>query len=84
MSPIRWTLLMPDGALVEGEGQDAPAGLKLSTLAEDAMAGRFRFRDGPYIYVAGAVDLHWTIPTLIGYGPEARSSSRWPRSTAHA
>lgn len=83
MTDVRWELLMPDGRVVQGQGQDAPGGMKLSTLAKDASFARFTF--GPLqVYVMGGIDLHWSMQRVIGYGPEAKAMGLPPVSRALA
>lgn len=74
---------MPDGRVVEGEGQDAPGGMKLSTLAKDASFARFTY--GPIkVYTMGGLDLHWSVMRVIAYGPEAKAMRIPPVSRALA
>lgn len=68
---VRWELLMPDGRIVAGEGQDAPAGMKLSTLAKDALHARFVHPAGTTVYVAGSTELRWTVQHIFAAGKEA-------------
>ena len=65
---IRWELLMPDGRVIEGEGQDAPAGMKLTDLAKDALHARFTHPAGTVVYVAGPASLRWTIQNIHSFG----------------
>lgn len=65
---ISWELFMPDGQLIEGRGQDAPGGMKLSTVAAEAAAARFRTATGAWVYIAGAADLVWTVQNIFSYG----------------
>ena len=71
MSEIRWELFMPDGRVVEGHGQDAPEGMKLSTLAADAIAARFVHPAGTTVYAAGKLSLSWTVQQVYAVGPLA-------------
>ncbi|KKN85937.1 hypothetical protein LCGC14_0273490 [marine sediment metagenome] len=64
---------MPDGKLIEGEGQDAPGGLRLSNLAEDAVAARF-VRGSTDVYIAGPVDLHWSVQKVHAIGPDGATA----------
>ena len=79
---IRWELFMPDGRVVEGRGQDAPEGMKLSELAAEAVAGRYQHPAGTTVYVAGKTDLLWTVQHVIAAGPDARAHGLPPVSKA--
>ena len=63
---------MEDGSIVEGEGQDAPAGMKLSELAADAVHARFVHPGGTEVFVFGPVVLHWTIQNVLSYGDKSK------------
>jgi len=63
---------MPDGRILEGRGQDAPAGLKLSTLAADAIHASFTHPAGVPVYVAGKADILWTVQNVFTQGKTAR------------
>ena len=69
---IRWELLMPDGRIIAGRGQDAPAGLKLSTLAADAIHARFNHPAGVPVYVAGEAGILWTVQNVFTQGKTAK------------
>ena len=72
MSALAWAVLMPDGLLVEGAGQDAPGGMKLSTIAREALALRFQPRPGLVVYVAGPAELTWTVQSILACGAEGK------------
>lgn len=70
---IRWALLMPDGSVIRGSGPDAGEGLKLVDLAKQAMHAMVQHRSGPLIFVAGSLDLLWSVQGIVGRSEKQRA-----------